>query len=136
QVIARRDEFQGQAQELEAQSAAIAETLRGRSESQSASSSSSSSTSSSGFVDPLPTISVASPFGYRVHPIYGDVRLHTGVDLNANSGAPIRSAADGVVITAGWLGGYGNATIIEHRGGLATLYGHQSALLVTVGQRV
>jgi murein DD-endopeptidase MepM/ murein hydrolase activator NlpD len=71
-----------------------------------------------------------------VHPIYGSVRLHTGGDLAANSGDPIWAAGDGSVVSAGWLGGYGNATIVDHGGGLATLYAHQSSLLVGAGQQV
>src|SRR5262249_14059545 len=71
-----------------------------------------------------------------IHPIYGDSRLHTGADLAATTGTPIHAAAAGDVISAGWLGGYGNATIIDHGGGIATLYGHQSALLVAAGQHV
>lgn len=140
EVIARRDEFEGKARELEAQSAAVAETIRGRpsssSSSSSSASSSSSSSSGSGFGNPLDGIRVASSYGWRVHPIYGDRRMHTGVDLNAGSGAPIRSVMSGEVISAGWLGGYGNAAIVDHGGGLATLYAHMSALLVNVGQRV
>ena len=62
--------------------------------------------------------------------------MHTGVDLDAPMGEPIRAAADGVVKSAGWMGGYGNATVIQHAGSLATLYGHQSAILVSVGQHV
>jgi murein DD-endopeptidase MepM/ murein hydrolase activator NlpD len=138
EILARKDEFQGQARDLEAQSEAVADEL-GRRQAQSQSESSSSSSSSSGargLADPLPSIEVVSGFGYRVHPIYGTVLLHTGDDLAADSGDPIRAAADGVVVSAGWLGGYGNATVIDHGGGLATLYGHQSALLVTAGQHV
>jgi murein DD-endopeptidase MepM/ murein hydrolase activator NlpD len=139
EVIARRDEFEAKARELEVQSAAIAETIRGRAASSSSSSSASSSSSSSssgGFGRPLDAIRVASSFGWRIHPIYGDRRMHTGVDLNAGSGAPIRSVAAGEVISAGWLGGYGNAAVVDHGGGVATLYAHMSALLVGSGQRV
>jgi murein DD-endopeptidase MepM/ murein hydrolase activator NlpD len=71
-----------------------------------------------------------------VHPIYGDVRVHTGVDFAADEGTPILAAGDGVVVMASEYGGYGNATIIDHGGGLATLYGHQSAILVSEGQSV
>jgi len=71
---------------------------------------------------------VSSPYGYRIHPIYGSRRLHTGWDMNAGCGAPIHAAASGTVIYSGWRGGYGNATIIDHGGGMSTLYGHQSTL--------
>jgi murein DD-endopeptidase MepM/ murein hydrolase activator NlpD len=79
---------------------------------------------------------VVSPFGYRIHPIYGDRRLHTGVDFDASEGTPIHAAESGTVVSAGWMGGYGNATIIDHGNGLATLYAHQSAILVSGGQHV
>ena len=71
---------------------------------------------------------VSSSYGYRIHPIYGNQRLHTGWDMNAACGAPIYAAASGTVIYSGWRGGYGNATIIDHGGGMSTLYGHQSTL--------
>ena len=85
---------------------------------------------------PIPGAAVTSGFGRRVHPIYGDVRSHTGVDLAGTAGTPIRATADGVVLSAGWLGGYGQATVIEHGGPLATLYAHQSQILVREGQAV
>jgi murein DD-endopeptidase MepM/ murein hydrolase activator NlpD len=142
EVIARKSEFQAIAEELEAQSAAVAVELGRRvprPDSEAANtgaSSSSSSTSSGDLGSPLNGLRVTSRYGYRVHPIYGTTRLHTGVDLSANTGAPIRAAGDGVVVSAGWLGGYGNATVVDHGGGLATLYAHQSALLVSQGDRV
>src|SRR6266511_527236 len=79
---------------------------------------------------------VVSGFGYRVHPISGTRRLHTGVDINCAYGAPISAAGSGIVIEAGWRGGYGNAVVIDHGDGLATLYGHQSQLAVSPGQQV
>jgi murein DD-endopeptidase MepM/ murein hydrolase activator NlpD len=87
-------------------------------------------------VHPLPGAPVTSPFGSRVHPIYGTVRMHTGIDFGADTGTAIRAAGDGVVVSASWYGGYGNATIIDHGGGLATLYGHQSSMAVSGGQKV
>ena len=137
EIIGRQDEFEGQARELEAQSNAIAESLGRRQSSSSSSSASASSSSGSGRLGaPLASVRISSSFGWRIHPIFGSRRLHTGADLSASSGTPIRAAADGTVVSAGWLGGYGNATIIDHGGGLATLYGHQSALLVREGQDV
>jgi murein DD-endopeptidase MepM/ murein hydrolase activator NlpD len=88
-----------------------------------------------GFLRPVPG-GVSSGFGYRVHPIYGDRRLHTGWDLNAGCGEPIRAAADGRVIVNGWQGGYGLAVIIDHGGGMSTLYAHQTRTNVDYGQRV
>lgn len=79
---------------------------------------------------------VTSEFGRRVHPITGDVRMHTGVDLRAAEGVPIRAAAPGVVREAGPRGGYGNAVEIDHGDGTSTLYAHASALVVKPGQHV
>ncbi len=82
------------------------------------------------------TGTITSGFGPRLHPITGDVRFHTGVDLRAPEGAPIRAAAAGLVREAGHRGGYGNVVEIEHGDGNSTLYAHASALLVAKGQRV
>ncbi|PYG88178.1 murein DD-endopeptidase MepM/ murein hydrolase activator NlpD [Ruminiclostridium sufflavum DSM 19573] len=79
---------------------------------------------------------ISSPYGYRIHPIYKVRKFHTGVDINAPSGASIVAANSGKVILAGWNGGYGNCIIIDHGDGIATLYGHQSKLLVSVGDKV
>jgi murein DD-endopeptidase MepM/ murein hydrolase activator NlpD len=73
---------------------------------------------------------ITSPFGWR----WG--RMHEGIDLGAAYGSPIAAAAAGTVIYAGWLGGYGNLVVIDHGGGLATAYGHQSRIAVGVGQQV
>jgi murein DD-endopeptidase MepM/ murein hydrolase activator NlpD len=77
--------------------------------------------SAAGFIWPV-LGPVTSPFGWR----WG--RMHEGIDIGAASGTPIRAAAAGTVIYAGWLGGYGNLTVIDHGGGVATAYGHQSSL--------
>jgi murein DD-endopeptidase MepM/ murein hydrolase activator NlpD len=79
---------------------------------------------------------ISSGFGIRVHPILGDVRMHTGVDYAVGTGFPIKAAGPGIVVWAGPRGGYGNAVIIDHRNGLATLYAHQSRVNVTLGQKV
>jgi murein DD-endopeptidase MepM/ murein hydrolase activator NlpD len=79
---------------------------------------------------------VTSGFGPRTHPIHGGSRMHNGVDLGASSGTPIKAAGDGAVVMAGPNGGYGNWTLIDHGGGLATGYGHQSSIGVRVGQHV
>jgi murein DD-endopeptidase MepM/ murein hydrolase activator NlpD len=79
---------------------------------------------------------IASSFGYRIHPIFGVQRFHSGVDLNASMGTPIAAAAPGVVIFAGWRDGYGNTVIIDHGGSFTSLYAHQSQLGSSVGQSV
>ncbi|HEV8682979.1 MAG TPA: peptidoglycan DD-metalloendopeptidase family protein [Actinomycetota bacterium] len=79
---------------------------------------------------------ITSGFGWRVHPIFGTRRFHSGVDIDAGCGTPIWAAESGRVISAGWMGGYGLATVIDHGNGLATLYAHQSAIRVSSGQSV
>lgn len=79
---------------------------------------------------------LTSSFGFRIHPIFGIQKMHTGIDLAASPGTPIAAATDGTVIFAGWYGGYGRCAILAHGGNLATLYGHTSQLLVSVGQKV
>jgi peptidoglycan DL-endopeptidase CwlO len=73
---------------------------------------------------------IVSPFGMR----WG--RLHAGVDIAVPSGTPVRAAQSGRVAIAGWVGGYGNYTCIQHSGALSTCYGHQSSIGVSVGQSV
>ena len=85
---------------------------------------------------PLANPVVTSTYGYRVHPIFNDRRLHTGLDFRASSGTPLAASRAGEVVFAGWRGGYGNCTIIDHGGGLATLYAHQSAIRVQAGDVV
>lgn len=80
--------------------------------------------------------SVTSPFGFRIHPIFKVNKMHTGIDIDAPMGAAIVAANSGRVILAGWNGGYGNCVIIDHGDGIATLYGHQSKILVSVGDKV
>lgn len=79
---------------------------------------------------------ISSPFGYRIHPITGAKKLHTGLDIAAPQGTPIGAAASGTVIFAGWFGSYGYTVIIDHGGGVATLYAHQSRVAVSKGETV
>jgi len=77
-----------------------------------------------------------SGFGYRVDPVTGERSLHAGIDIGAPIGQSIVAAEAGTVVFAGEETGYGNYTCIDHGGGFATCYAHQSAILVTVGQPV
>lgn len=79
---------------------------------------------------------ITSRFGYRRHPILGTSRLHAGVDFGAPTGTTIYAADTGRVIFSGWYGGYGNTVIVDHGGGITTLYAHSSRLFVSVGQSV
>ena len=79
---------------------------------------------------------ISSNYGMRVHPITGQYKLHTGVDISAPMGANFVAANDGIVTKAGYNTAYGNMVIIDHGGGISTLYAHGSEILVTVGQTV
>jgi murein DD-endopeptidase MepM/ murein hydrolase activator NlpD len=106
-----------------------AEDARIRGQLASAQASAPQTPSSSGFIWPV-NGPVVSPFGMR----WG--RLHAGIDIAVPSGTPIHAAAAGRVALAGWVGGYGNYTCIDHGGGIATCYAHQSSIAVGVGQSV
>ena len=79
---------------------------------------------------------MTSPYGYRVHPVYGTRRLHAGIDLGAPRGTPIAASNDGAVIFAGVQGGYGNTVIVDHGGGITTLYAHLSSFGSALGDTV
>ncbi len=79
---------------------------------------------------------LTSNFGLRLHPVYGGMRFHSGIDLAGRSGAPIFSSSEGVVGTAGWSRGYGLLVTLNHARGLETRYGHLLRLNVTPGQRI
>ncbi|MEO0984680.1 MAG: peptidoglycan DD-metalloendopeptidase family protein [Cyanobacteria bacterium J06639_14] len=79
---------------------------------------------------------ITSGFGNRRHPILGTSRFHAGIDFGASQGTTIHAADSGEVIFSGWYGGYGRAVVIDHGGGITTLYAHASRLYVNVGQAV
>ena len=78
----------------------------------------------------------SSSYGWRIDPFNGHKAFHEGLDFTANTGTPIRAAADGIVTLAEVSGGYGNLLKIDHGAGLETRYGHTSKILVKVGERV
>lgn len=89
------------------------------------------------FLFPLASYTrVSSQFGYRIHPITGTKKLHAGIDYAAPHGTAIYAAEDGVVLTSGWINGYGYTVTVNHGGGYVTLYAHCSKLLVSSGQSV
>ena len=81
---------------------------------------------------------VTSRFGTRVHPITGEVKSHTGMDIDGyhKDGYAIVACDNGTVIRASWYGGYGNCVIIDHGNGMQTLYGHLSGYAVSEGDTV
>ncbi|WP_236912984.1 murein hydrolase activator EnvC family protein [Clostridium sp. Cult1] len=79
---------------------------------------------------------ISSPYGYRIHPVFKTKKLHTGIDIPASRGTNVIAAADGTVIYSGSLGGYGKTIMIDHGGGIVTLYGHNSSLVVSEGTEV
>jgi len=100
-------------------------------------SSNSKYTGSGKFCWPAPSYTrISSPYGWRNHPVYNTRKFHSGVDLAAPGGTNILAAESGTVKFSGWNGGYGNCLIIDHGGGITTLYGHASRLCVSKGQYV
>ncbi len=96
-----------------------------------------------GLVEQLPLrrplageLELSSNYGYRADPFTRGAALHTGMDLRAEHGSPVRATGPGKVVTAEYSGGYGNMVEIEHAGGLSTRYAHMSAILVSEGQMV
>ncbi|MFC6151707.1 MULTISPECIES: M23 family metallopeptidase [Mumia] len=85
-----------------------------------------------GFVVPVDA-PISSPFGMRIHPITGELRLHDGTDLAAACGTPVGSAAAGRVVAVTYVPAYGNRVVVEHGGGLVTSYNHLAAASVPTG---
>jgi murein DD-endopeptidase MepM/ murein hydrolase activator NlpD len=113
---------------LQAQSAVVAAKIQAA-QAQSSSSGAPPSANPGGYQWPV-SGPVTSPFGWR----WG--RMHEGIDIAVPSGTPVHASAAGTVIYAGWMEGYGNFVIIDHGGGIATAYGHNTSVAVAVGQTV
>ena len=121
-----REEYLSEVQALEAESATLGARIQAA---QSQTTPTTSAPSPAGLVWPV-SGPVTSGFGLR----WG--RMHTGIDIAVPTGTPVHAAAAGTVVYAGWMSGYGYLVALDHGGGLATAYAHNSSLLVTVGQRV
>ncbi len=79
---------------------------------------------------------ITSPFGNRLHPISKQYKMHTGIDISGPKGTPVVAAQTGTVVYANWFGSYGKAIIVDHGGGITTLYAHNDTINVSVGSVV
>ncbi len=79
---------------------------------------------------------ITSPFGWRIHPVFGTSKFHSGIDIGVDYGTPILATNAGTVVYSGWLGGYGYCVMVDHGGGIVSLYGHNQSLAVSEGQYV
>lgn len=128
----QRREYERQQDQLEEESRKIAEMIR-----QIQARSSKGYVGTGVFQWPAPSSrNITSDYGWRIHPVYKSRRFHTGIDIGAPMGANVVAADNGEVIYAGYYGGYGNTIIIDHGGGISTLYAHLSKILVGEGQNV
>ena len=126
-AVTTREAYEAQERELQAESSRLAAQIAGAG--------SGAAQGTGRFVWPV-SGPVTCGFGWRVHPIFHTREFHTGVDIAAAAGTPIHAADSGTVIIATAEGGYGNVIVIDHGGGLSTLYAHQSAFAVTSGRVV
>jgi murein DD-endopeptidase MepM/ murein hydrolase activator NlpD len=124
-----KSEFLHEASGLQQASASLAAQIRSAQSTSSYSVPGDTTPSAAGFIWPV-NGPVTSGFGWR----WG--RMHEGIDIGAGYGTPIRAAAAGRVVYAGWMSGYGNLVAIDHGGGVSTAYGHQSSVAVGLGQVV
>ena len=134
EIAESNEETEAMIEALKADAAAMAQVAVDR-----GSSSTTSTYTGGAMAWPVPSVGTAnitSIFGWRIHPIFGEGQGHTGVDIGASMGASVVAANPGTVIYAGWYGGYGNCVQVDHGGGVVTLYGHNSSILVSVGQQV
>jgi murein DD-endopeptidase MepM/ murein hydrolase activator NlpD len=91
---------------------------------------------SGGLAWPTPGYGVSGNVGPRIHPVYGYRSCHTGADISAGMGVPIRAAADGVVVSVENGGPFGLHTLVQHGSGISTMYAHQSSVAVSAGDKV
>lgn len=122
-----RQELERVLDELERMSRALEADIRKRGDSQ--------QLGTGSFIWPVKA-RITSQFGWRTHPILRSKKFHSGLDLAVPTGTSVLAADSGVVLTAGWINGYGYTVIIDHGAGYSSLYGHNSKVLVKQGSRV
>lgn len=124
-------------EEKRRQEAAAAQNSQSSGSSSSGSSSSGSVSGTGSMTWPIPGYtSITDNYGYRVHPLSGEWRLHGGIDIGASYGAPIVAADSGTVTASYYHWSYGNMIMISHGNGVSTLYAHMSSLAVSTGMTV
>jgi murein DD-endopeptidase MepM/ murein hydrolase activator NlpD len=124
-VRSDKEAFLHEVEGLLAQSAALAARIQAAQ----AAAPTTQASSGSGFIWPVNGV-LTSGFGWR----WG--RMHEGIDIAVPSGTPVVASAGGTVVVAGWMGGYGNLVVVDHGGGIATAYGHNTSVAAAVGQSV
>ena len=128
----QRDKVKAQYAELKKEQARLIRLARERAQNGSGY----TGTPTGNLIWPIPGATTSGQVGWRVHPVYGYRSCHTGIDLSGGYGTPILAAADGKVVLVDNGGAYGLHTVIDHGAALETMYAHQSAVAVSVGQIV
>ena len=138
EIEAEEDAINAQIDKIVKEMEAEAERKRQEQAAQGGGSTSTGTTQVGDYTYPLPSgyRYVTSKFGYRNHPVTGVYKLHTGVDISAPNGTAIYAAQSGTVIIAGYSSAWGNYVVINHGGGVTTLYAHMSKILTTKGATV
>ena len=138
EIEAEEDAINAQIDKIVKEMEAEAQRKRQEQAAQGGGSTSTGTTQVGGYTYPLPSgyRYVTSKFGYRNHPVTGVYKLHTGVDISAPNGTAIYAAQSGTVIIAGYSSAWGNYVVINHGGGVTTLYAHMSKILTTKGATV
>lgn len=135
-VVASNEALEDNIADLEAEAARIEAIINSDSSNNSGGGSGGSKYDGGQFAWPVPGYTrISSNYGWRTCPFHGR-EFHSGIDIPASYGVSVVAAASGTVVYSGYLGSYGNAVIISHGGGLYTLYGHNSSLVVGYGSKV